>query len=63
MLPEAKCAVASGVEGVEPRSCQVAELVNYLVSQLLGEGKGEVVSGGVEKEREENIWVGVGHCC
>ena len=63
MLPEAKCAVASGVEGVEPRSCQVAELVNYLVSQLLGEGKGEVVSGGVEEERKENIWVGVGHCC
>ena len=63
MLPEAKCAVASGVEGVEPRSCQVAELVNYPVSELLGEGKGEVVSGGVEKERKENIWVGAGHCC
>ena len=62
MLPEAKCAVASGVEGVEPRSCQVAELVNYLVSQLLGEGEGEVVSGGVEEERKENIWVGAGHC-
>ena len=60
MLPEAKCAVASGVE---PRSCQVAELVNYLVSQLLGEGEGEVVSGGVEEERKENIWVGAGHCC
>ena len=63
MLPEAKCAVASGVEGVEPRSCQVAELVNYLVSQLLEEGKGEMVNGGVEEERKENIWVGAGHCC
>ena len=63
MLPEAKCAVASGVEGVEPRSCQVAQLVDDVVSQLLGEGEGKVVSRRVEEEREENIWVGVGHCC
>ena len=63
MLPEAKGAVAGDVEGVEPRSCQVAQLVDDVVSQLLGEGKGEVVSGGVEEERKENIWVGVGHCC
>ena len=50
------------MEGVEPRSCQVAELVNYLASKLLGEGKGEVVCGRVEEEREENIGVGAGHC-
>ena len=63
MLPEAKCAVASGVEGVEPRSCQVAQLVDDVVSQLLGEGEGEVVSRRVEEEREEDIWGGAGHCC
>ena len=62
MLPEAEGTVSCTVEGVEPRSCQVAELVNYLVSQLLGEGEGEMVSGGVEEERKENIWVGAGHC-
>ena len=48
---------------VEPRSCQVAELVDDVVSKLLGEGEGEVVGGRVEEERKENIWVGVGHCC
>ena len=63
VLPEAESAVACSVEGVEPRSCQVAQLVDDVVSQLLGEGKGEVVCRRVEEEREENIWVGVGHCC
>ena len=42
VLPEAEGAVAGSMEGVAPRSCQVAELVNYLVSKLLGEGEGEV---------------------
>ena len=65
VLPEAEGAVACSVVGVEPRSCQVAELVDDVVSKLLGEGEGEgeVVGGGVEEERKENIWVGVGHCC
>ena len=34
-----------------------------MVSQLLGEGEGEVVSGRVEEKRKENVWVGAGHCC
>ena len=51
------------VQGVEPGSCQVAELVNNLVSQLLGEGEGELVSGRGEEKRKEDIWVGAGHCC
>ena len=33
-------------------------MVNNLVSQLLGEGEGEVVSGRVKEEREEDTWVG-----
>ena len=63
VLPEAEGAVACRVVGVEPRSCQVAELVDDVVSKLLGEGEGEVVGGRVEEERKENIWVGAGHCC
>ena len=63
VFPEAEGAVACSVVGVEPRSCQVAELVHNVVSKLLGEGEGEVVGGRVEEERKENIWVGVGHCC
>ena len=63
MLPEAEGAVSCTVEGVEPRSCQVAQLVDDVVSQLLGEGEGEVVSRRVEEEREEDIWGGAGHCC
>ena len=55
--------ISCTVEGVEPRSCQVAQLVDDVVSQLLGEGEGEVVSRRVEEEREEDIWVGAGHCC
>ena len=55
--------ISCTVEGVEPRSFQVAQLVDDVVSQLLGEGEGEVVCGGVEEERKENIWVGAGHCC
>ena len=60
VLPEAESAVACNVEGVEPRSCQVAQLVDDVVSQLLGEGEGEVVSRRVEEEREKDIWVGAG---
>ena len=60
ILPEAESAVACSVEGVEPRSCQVAQLVDDVVSQLLGEGEGEVVSRRVEEEREEDILVGAG---
>ena len=63
VLPEAEGAVACRVMSVEPRSCQVAELVYDVVSKLLGEGEGEVVGGRVEEERKENIWVGAGHCC
>ena len=62
VLPEAEGAVACRVVGVEPRSCQVAELIYHVVSKLLGEGQGEMVGGRVEEEREENIWVGAGHC-
>ena len=63
VLPEAEGAVACRVMSVEPRSCQVAELVYDVVSKLLGEGEGEVVSRRVEEEREEDIWGGAGHCC
>ena len=63
VFPEAEGAVACRVMSVEPRSCQVAELVYDVVSKLLGEGEGEVVGGRVEEERKENIWVGAGHCC
>ena len=49
------------MEGVEPCSCQVAELVNNLVSKLLREGEGEVVSGRVEEKRKEDIRVGTGY--
>ena len=63
VLPEAEGAVACRVMSVEPRSCQVAQLVDDVVSQLLGEGEGEVVSRRVEEEREEDIWGGAGHCC
>ena len=55
-------AVAGTMEGVEPCSCQVAELVNNLVSKLLREGEGEVVIGRVEEERKEDIWLGAGQC-
>ena len=46
---------------MEPGSCQITELVNNLVSQLLGEGEGEVVSGRVEEKRKEDIRVGTGY--
>ena len=55
VLPKAKGAVSGKVEGVKPGSCQITELINNLVSQLLGEGEGEVVSGRVEEKRKEDI--------
>ena len=51
------------MEGVKPSSSQEAELVNNLISKLLREGEGVVVSGRVEEKRKENVWVGAGHCC
>ena len=49
------------MEGVEPRPCQEAEFINYLLPMLLGKGNGRGVSGGVEEEGEEGIRFGVGH--
>ena len=49
------------MEGVKPSSSQEAELVNNLISKLLREGEGMVVSGRVEEKRKEDIWVGTGY--
>ena len=50
IFPEAEGAVAGTMEGIEPSSCQEAELVNNLISKLLREGEGVVVSGRVEEK-------------
>ena len=39
IFQEAEGAVACTVEGVEPRSSQIAKLADDLVSQFLGEGE------------------------
>ena len=49
--------------GCRARFFKIAELVNNMVSQLLGEGEGEVVSGRVEEKRKEDVWVRASHCC
>ena len=63
IFPEAEGLVTCTMEGVKPSLSQEAELVNNLISKLLREGEGVVVSGRVEEKRKENVWVGAGHCC
>ena len=55
--------VTCTMEGVKPSSSQEAELVYNLISKLLREGEGVVVSGRVEEKRKEDVWVGASHCC
>ena len=48
--------VTCTMEGVKPGSSQEAELVNNLISKLLREGEGVVVSGRVEEKRKTSGW-------
>ena len=57
IFPEAEGLVTCTMEGVKPSSSQEAELVNNLISKLLREGEGVVVSGrSRRKERKTSGW-------